>query len=178
MGKKGLFSWEELIGIKTDINKPNGDCLASPCRLAPFQPRLLLNYPENRRKEPRTPAFLAAFVSHLCQSVPKQEPGSGTPPSSCNVSCRDLASRLPPDPTRWHDAPQPSGRPRLRRRPWVLPLPPGLGPQEHKGDNLVQIGEERVSRLKFRFIFCGAAKGVSSSCTQRGYCSLCRMSWG
>ena len=99
-----VFSREELIGIKKDINKPNRDCLASPCCLAPFQPRLLLNYPENRRKEPRKPAFLAAFVSDLCQSVPKQEPGSGTPPSSCNISCGDLASQLPTDPAPWHDA--------------------------------------------------------------------------
>lgn len=99
-----FFSEEELSGMKKDVNKPNRDCLASACRLAPFQPRLLLNYPENRREEPCTPAFLAAFVLDLCQSGLKQEPGSGTPPSSCNVSCGDLASQLPADPAPWHDA--------------------------------------------------------------------------
>lgn len=90
-----FFPQEELTGIKNDINKTNGDCLASPCRLAPFQPRLLLNYPENRRKEPGMAAFSAAFVSDLCQSLLKQESGSGTPPSSCNVLCGDI----PADPT-------------------------------------------------------------------------------
>lgn len=36
----------------------------------------------------------------------------------------------------------------------------------HKGDNLVQIGVEHIGCLKFRFIFRGAAKGLSSSCAQ------------
>lgn len=40
-------------------------------------------------------AFLAAFVSDLCQSLLKQESGSGTSPWSCNVLCGDV----PVDPT-------------------------------------------------------------------------------
>lgn len=48
--------------------------------------------PENRSMEPCAPAFLAAFVSDLCPSAPKHEPGSGTPPSSCSVWCRKLTT--------------------------------------------------------------------------------------
>lgn len=193
-----FFPQEELTGIKNDINKPNGDCLASPCRLAPFQPRLLLNYPENRRKEPGMAAFSAAFVSDLCQSLLKQESGSGTPPSSCNVLCGDI----PADPTVQNQmsaadlAHGPRGW-----LPWAMALPE-LWPQGHKGDKLVQIGVKHIGRLKFRFLFRGAAKGLSSSRTQRavcvsaggscsgqgqgigvpsprlGRCSLCKMIWG
>lgn len=111
MGEKDFFSQEELTRIKKDVNKPNGDCLASPCCLAPFQPKLLLNYPENRRKEPCTPAFLAAFVSDLCQSVLKQEPGSGTLPSLHGMMQKQMA------------AANLAQCPRLCRLLWAMALP-------------------------------------------------------
>lgn len=176
--REAFFPPEELTGIKKDVNKPNRDCLASPWCLAPFQPRLLLNYPENRRKGSHTPAFLAAFVSDLCQSVLKQEPGGGTPPLSRNVSCGDLASQLPTDPSPWHDA-KPDSSCKFASLSEAPQAPAGNGTaraltpkyaasRSTKRIFLVQIGVEHVSHLKCRrFIFHGAAKGLSSSSTQR-----------